>query len=96
MQNVFGKRNWTILLLFGLIGQIAWAVENMYFNLFVFETIAPDLDGDCLVQDVVCPPMAEELVYENDRVLILTESASMKYLFGKLTSGNFVRSFPIE
>jgi MFS family permease len=31
-------------MVFGLIGQIAWAVENMYFNLFVFETIAPDLD----------------------------------------------------
>ncbi|MBE5739267.1 MAG: MFS transporter [Clostridiales bacterium] len=40
----FGKRNWLVLILFGLIGQIAWAVENMYFNLFVFETIKPDLD----------------------------------------------------
>ena len=54
------------------------------------------LDGDCLVQDIVCPPMAEELVYENGKVLILTESASMKYLFGKLTSGNFVRSYPVK
>ncbi len=43
-RTSFGKRNWTILLLFGLIGQIAWSVENMYFNLFVFETIAPNLD----------------------------------------------------
>ena len=43
-SNTFGKRNWWILILFGLIGQIAWAVENMYFNLFVFETIKPDLD----------------------------------------------------
>ncbi len=40
----FGKRNWWILALFGLIGQIAWSVENMYFNLFVFETISKDLD----------------------------------------------------
>lgn len=40
----FGRRNWTVLILFGLIGQIAWAVENMYFNLFVYETIAKDLD----------------------------------------------------
>lgn len=44
MLSRFGKRNFTILMVFGLIGQIAWAVENMYFNLFVFETIAPDLD----------------------------------------------------
>ncbi len=45
MKNIFfGKRNWLILLLFGLVGQVAWSVENMYFNLFVFETISPDLD----------------------------------------------------
>ena len=42
--NSFGKRNWWILMLFGLIGQIAWSVENMYFNLFVFETVSPDLN----------------------------------------------------
>ena len=33
-----------ILLLFGLVGQLAWSLENMYFNLFVFEEIAPNLD----------------------------------------------------
>ena len=44
-NNEFGKRNWWVLILFGLIGQIAWAVENMYFNLFVFETISPDLNA---------------------------------------------------
>lgn len=42
--NRFGRQNWWILALFGLIGQIAWAVENMYFNLFVFETIDENLD----------------------------------------------------
>ena len=44
MESRFSKKNWTVLLLFGLIGQIAWAVENMYFNLFVFDTISKDLD----------------------------------------------------
>ena len=39
----FGKKEWLALLLFGFIGQIAWTVENMYFNLFVFETVAPSL-----------------------------------------------------
>lgn len=42
-EKQFGKKEWLILVLFGLIGQIAWAVENMYFNLFVFETVAPSL-----------------------------------------------------
>ena len=43
-KREFSRSKWFILLLFGLIGQIAWSVENMYFNLFVFETIAPSLD----------------------------------------------------
>ena len=40
----FSRSNWLILVLFGMIGQIAWAVENMYFNLFVFDTVAPSLE----------------------------------------------------
>lgn len=40
----FSKSSWLILILFGTIGQLAWSVENMYFNLFVFDTIAPNLD----------------------------------------------------
>lgn len=39
----FSRSKWFVLILFGLIGQIAWAVENMYFNLFVFNTVAPSL-----------------------------------------------------
>ncbi len=44
MNENFEKRNWLILIFFGLIGQIAWSVENMYFNLFVFEKVSPNLD----------------------------------------------------
>ena len=40
----FSRKKWSILIIFGLIGQLAWAVENMYFNLFVFETVAPSLE----------------------------------------------------
>ena len=43
-DSKFPRSGWLVLLLFGAIGQIAWAVENMYFNLFVYETIAPDLN----------------------------------------------------
>ena len=49
MEKGFGKQNWWILIVFGLIGQIAWSVENMYFNLFVFETISPNLDAVTLM-----------------------------------------------
>ena len=40
----FSRKNWLLLLLFGTIGQIAWAVENMFFGTFVYESVAPDLD----------------------------------------------------
>ena len=49
MKDLFGRKNWIILILFGLVGQLAWSVENIYFNLFVFETIAPNLDAVTLM-----------------------------------------------
>ncbi|MBQ3015790.1 MAG: MFS transporter [Clostridia bacterium] len=49
MESKFSRKNWTVLLLFGLIGQIAWAVENMYFNLFVFDTISQNLSAITLM-----------------------------------------------
>ena len=39
-ENQITRKAWSILIVFGLIGQIAWSVENMYFNLFVYNTIA--------------------------------------------------------
>lgn len=32
-----GKKFWTALVLFGLIGQVAWVVENMYLNVFLYK-----------------------------------------------------------
>lgn len=49
VQKRFGRQNWWILVIFGLIGQIAWSVENMYFNLFVYETIDKNLDAVTLM-----------------------------------------------
>ena len=45
MTEKFTKKGWLILILFGMIGQIAWAVENMYFNLFLFETVSKSLSA---------------------------------------------------
>lgn len=48
-NNISARRMWTVLLVFGLIGQIAWSVENMYFNLFVYNTIAKATFGVTLM-----------------------------------------------
>lgn len=43
-KGSFTKSQWSLLILFGLIGQIAWSVENMYFNVFVFEEVSKSLE----------------------------------------------------
>ena len=40
--STINKRNWTIMAALAITGQIAWAVENTWFNNFVYDTITPD------------------------------------------------------
>lgn len=32
-----GRKFWTAMVMFGLIGQVAWVVENMYLNVFIYK-----------------------------------------------------------
>lgn len=41
-KTALGGRTWAALLIFGLFGQIAWVIENMYFNVFLYNTISGD------------------------------------------------------
>lgn len=54
------------------------------------------VDSANLVKDVKAPPMAEEVVYMDGKILIMNESASNKYIFGKFTSGNYVNAYIYE
>ncbi|HHT44796.1 MAG TPA: MFS transporter [Fastidiosipila sp.] len=40
----FGAKNWAVVLIVGLFGQIAWTIENMYFNIFVYHEISTNPD----------------------------------------------------
>ncbi|MDE6691700.1 MAG: hypothetical protein K2K04_06995, partial [Clostridia bacterium] len=53
------------------------------------------LDGACIKRTVTAPPMSEEIVYLNGRIYIMTESASSKYIFGKLMSGKHLWSWKV-
>ena len=48
-KQSFGRNNWVILILFGIVGQLAWSVENMYFNLFVYDTVSQNLGAITLM-----------------------------------------------
>lgn len=36
-EHHLSKKFWTTLVIFSLIGQVAWVVENMYFNVFIYK-----------------------------------------------------------
>lgn len=48
-----------------------------------------DLNESVLAYKFKAPPMAEEIVFANGKMLIMSESASNKYYFGKLTGGKW-------
>lgn len=54
------------------------------------------LDDEALSKDLICPPMSEEIVIDNNRIFYLTESASKKYIFGNFIRGRHVYSLPLE
>lgn len=37
MNNKIGIRKWLTFIIAGFVGQLAWAIENNYFNLYVFD-----------------------------------------------------------
>ena len=51
------------------------------------------LDKKNEIKDVSMFPMAEELYFDGGRVFVINESASNKYIFGKITGGGYVYSY---
>ncbi len=51
------------------------------------------LDSSVLKQDIVAPPMAEQIFYNDGKIYIMNESASMKYLFGKISFASHVYAY---
>ncbi len=54
------------------------------------------IDSASLVEDIVAPPMSEEIIYKDGVIYIMNESASNKYIFGMLTSGTYVYGYRMK
>lgn len=46
------KKLWTAIITIGLAGQLAWTVENMYFNVFLYNTISQNPDYIALMVSI--------------------------------------------
>ena len=56
MQTKLGRKFWISMLIFGLMGQVAWVVENMYFNVFIYKMFhagASDISAMVMASAVV-------------------------------------------
>ena len=53
------------------------------------------LGEDSLTRTIVAPPMAEEIVVIEDRLYIMNESASRKYLFGNFMGGRELYAYDL-
>ncbi|MBQ1619627.1 MAG: MFS transporter, partial [Oscillospiraceae bacterium] len=42
MKDKLSARVWITLVLVGLAGQFAWTIENMYLNVFLYNTISQE------------------------------------------------------
>lgn len=51
------------------------------------------LNNASCIFDVKSPQMAEGIVFKDERLHVLYESATLKYFFGVLTKGRYVHSF---
>lgn len=57
MENKLSKRLWVNILLFSFMGGVAWNVENMYFNTFLYNSIYAGA-SDAAIQGTMAPTTA--------------------------------------
>lgn len=88
MQKKLDKRFWAALLIFGLMGQVAWVVENMYFNVFIykmFHASAGDISAMVMASAVVAAVTTVIMGAVSDKVGRRKAFMSVGYLIWGVT-----------
>lgn len=87
-----GGRLWLWVVLLGLTGQLAWTIENMYLNVFVYQTITDDPNAIAAMVAIsaAAATLATLLVGAwSDRVGRRREFIAIGYLLWGLTTAGF-------
>ena len=80
------------MLIFGLMGQVAWVVENMYFNVFIykmFHATAADISAMVMASAVVAALTTIVMGAVSDRVGRRKAFMSVGYVVWGLTIVSF-------
>ena len=92
MKKGLGKKFWTAMLIFGLMGQIAWVVENMYFNVFIYKMFnagAADISAMVMASAVVAALTTIIMGAVSDKVGRRKAFMSVGYIIWGLTIISF-------
>ena len=87
-----GARVWVPLVVVGLVGQLAWTVENMYLNLFVYDTITdnPTVLATMVAASAITATVATLLIgAASDRVRTRRAFIAGGYVLWGLTTASF-------
>lgn len=85
-------RTWLVVVLVGLVGQIAWTVENMYLNLFVYDVISsnPNVIAALVAASAIAATSATMLIgAASDRVGRRRPFIAIGYVLWGLTTAAF-------
>ena len=88
MKKQLDRRFWAALLIFGLMGQVAWVVENMYFNVFIykmFHASAADISAMVMASAVVAAVTTVIMGAVSDKVGRRKAFMSVGYLIWGVT-----------
>ena len=92
MRSKLGGRFWVAMLIFGLMGQVAWVVENMYFNVFIykmFHATAGEISAMVMASAVVAALTTIVMGAVSDRVGRRKAFMSVGYVIWGLTIVSF-------
>ena len=92
MKNKLGARLWSVLILVGISGQFAWMLENMYFNVFLYNTIStnPDYIAAMVAASAVTATVTTLVMGAlSDRVGKRKAFISVGYILWGLTTASF-------
>ena len=98
-------RLWVVFVVFGLIGQLAWTIENMYLNVFLYKTVTfdPDAIAWMVALSAIVATIATFFMGAlSDRVGKRKRFMTIGYMvwglsisaFGFITKANVARVFP--
>lgn len=85
-------RTWVTVVVLGLVGQLAWTVENMYLNVFVYDTITadPTVIATLVAASAVAATLATMLVGAwSDRARTRRPFIAVGYVLWGLTTATF-------